>query len=79
MLGRYTYRVHATGDSWTVSKEGERGPRAEFSNREEAVTEACRLAKTDQPSRVMIEVDGAITDEQLFGTDVIDELAIDRK
>ena len=79
MLGRYTYRVHAADGSWTVSKEGETSPRAEFAGRDEAVAEARRLAEMDKPSRVTIEVDGVITSEELFGTDVIDEFAIDRK
>ena len=75
MLGRHVYRVHPAEDRWTVTKEGESRARGDFGSREEAVGEACRLAETDQPSRVVIaDGDGVILDEHLFGSDLSQEL-----
>ena len=75
MLGRHVYRVHAANGRWTVAKEGEADPRGEFGSREEALTEACRLAEADQPSRVIIDDgDGAIVEQRLFGSDLSQEL-----
>lgn len=75
MLGRHVYRVHPDGGRWVVRKEGEDRPRGAFAGREEAVAEACRLANSDQPSRVTIDDgDGAIIEERLFGTDLSQQL-----
>ena len=75
MLGRHIYRVHPTEDRWTVIKEGEVEPRADFGSREEAEAEAWRLAKADQPSKVIIDDGGGtILEEQLFGSDLSQEI-----
>jgi len=69
MLGRHVYRVHSTGESWEVSKEGEAAPRALFRRRQEAIAEAFRLAGSDQPAKVTIDNgDGTIAQEHLMGT-----------
>ena len=71
MLGRHVYRVHPADGSWTVTKEGEGEVRGEFSGRDEAVAEVCRLADSDQPSRVLVDDgDGVILEEKLFGADL---------
>jgi hypothetical protein len=74
MLGRHVYRVHPAEGRWTVTKEGEGRPRAGFDAREEALSEACRLADADQPSKVTVD-DGAgvIIEERLFGSDLSQE------
>ncbi|MBV9858569.1 MAG: DUF2188 domain-containing protein [Alphaproteobacteria bacterium] len=70
MLGRHVYRVHSEDGRWTVLKEGEDRPRGTFVNRSEAVSEAARLAGSDQPSKVVIDNgDGTLGEEQLFGAD----------
>lgn len=75
MLGRYVYRVHPAEARWTISKDGENHSRGDFGSREEALREACRLAEADQPSRVIVDNgDGVILDEQLFGSDLSEEL-----
>jgi hypothetical protein len=75
MLGRHVYRVHPTEERWIVTKEGEREPRAGFASREQALTEARRLADADQPSKVTLDNgDGIILDEQLFGSDLSQEI-----
>ena len=75
MLGRHVYRVHSTEQGWTVTKEGEDHPRGGFSEREEAVAEAVRLAGSDEPAKVTVDNgDGAIVEEWLFGTDPVEEL-----
>jgi hypothetical protein len=75
MLGRHVYRVHPAEDGWIVTKEGETGPRGDFSGRQEAVTEACRLAEADQPSKVIVDDgDGVILEEHVFGSDLSQEL-----
>jgi hypothetical protein len=75
MLGRHVYRVHPAEDRWTVIKEGEAEPRADFGGREEAVAEAWRLAKADQPSKVIVDDGGGIIlEEQLFGSDLSQEI-----
>ena len=75
MLGRHVYRVHPEAGRWTVSKEGEAGPRAEFAGREEAVAEAARLADGDKPSKVTVDDgDGVILEEHLFGIDLSQEI-----
>jgi hypothetical protein len=75
MLGRHVYRVHPSDGSWTVTKEGEGEPRGEFGQQTEAITEASRLAKSDQPSRVTVDNgDGIILEEHLFGSDLSQEL-----
>jgi len=75
MLGRHVYRVHAKGSSWSITKEGEERPRAEFDRRDEALSEARRLANADQPSRVTLDNgDGLILEEELFGSDLSQEL-----
>ena len=69
MLGRHVYRVHPAEQSWSVTKEGESEPRADFGGRKEAVAEA------DQPSKVVVDGgDGAILEEHLFGSDLAREL-----
>jgi hypothetical protein len=71
MLGRHVYRVHPADGRWIVKKEGEDRSRGDYAGREEALAEACRLADSDQPSRVTVDDgDGAITEERLFGTDL---------
>jgi hypothetical protein len=75
MLGRHVYRVHPEAGRWTVTKEGETAPRAEFANREEALAEASRLADGNQPSKVTVDDgDGVILEERLFGTDLSQEI-----
>ena len=75
MLGRHVYRVHPAEARWSLTKEGETGPRGDFGSREEAIREACRLAETDQPSKVIVDDgDGVILDEHLFGSDLSREL-----
>jgi Uncharacterized protein conserved in bacteria (DUF2188) len=75
MLGRHVYRVHPQGDEWAVSKDGEEAPRGNFVSRDAAVAEALRLARSDQPARVMIDNrDGAIAEERLVGADPSDQL-----
>jgi hypothetical protein len=70
MLGRHVYRVHATDELWSVTKEGEDKPRRGFPQRDKAIAEARRLAKADQPSKVIIDDgDGKLTDEEVFGID----------
>jgi hypothetical protein len=70
MLGRHVYRVHATDERWSVTKEGEEKPRGSFRQRAEALAEASRLAKADQPSKVIVDDgDGKLVDEQVFGID----------
>jgi hypothetical protein len=77
MLGRHVYRVHRTDQGWTVAKEGEDHPRADFPGAEEAIAEAVRLAEADVPAKIMIDNgDGTITDEWLLGADTIEELKI---
>ena len=75
MLGRHVYRVHPIDRRWTLTKEGEDHPRADFAGREDAIAEAVRLAEADEPAKVIIDNgDGTITDEWLFGADSVDEL-----
>ena len=75
MLGRHVYRVHRSDDGWSVTKEGESGPRAGFAGRDEALAQACRLAEADEPSRVIVDDgDGALLEERLFGADLSQEL-----
>jgi Uncharacterized protein conserved in bacteria (DUF2188) len=75
MLGRHVYRVHATAEGWMVTKEGEDRPRARFPGREEAITEAVRLAEAEEPAKVVIDNrDGTIANEWLFGADAVEEL-----
>jgi len=70
MLGRHVYRVHPVGGRWTVTKEGEDHPRAGFPGRDEAVSEAIRLAGSDKPSKVIVDGgEGKIEEERLFGND----------
>lgn len=74
MLGRHVYRVHPADGNWTITKEGEDRARGAFGGRDEAVAEACRLADTDKPSRVLVDDgDGAILEERLFGSDLSEE------
>ena len=74
MLGRHVYRVHPADGSWMITKEGESQTRGEFGGRDEAIAEACRLADTDQPSRVLVDDgDGVILEERLFGSDLSQE------
>ena len=75
MLGRHVYRVHPADGGWTVTKEGEADARGAFGRREEALSEACRLAEADKPSRVMVDDgDGIIVEERLFGADLSQQL-----
>ena len=77
MLGRHVYRVHPTDQGWTLTKEGEDHPRADFPGREDAIAGAVRLAEADEPAKVIIDNgNGTITDEWLFGADSVDELKI---
>lgn len=70
MLGRHVYRVHLVDDAWVVTKEGEDHPRANFDRREQAIAEATRLARSDQPARITVDNgDGTIAEERLFGAD----------
>ena len=79
MLGRHVYRVHPVDNEWIVSKEGETAPRARFAQRTQALAEACRLAETDQPSRVVVDNGaGTLVEEHLFGSDLSQELELDR-
>jgi Uncharacterized protein conserved in bacteria (DUF2188) len=75
MLGRHVYRVHPTGQVWTVTKEGEDRPRGGFAGQEEAIAEAVRLAEADEPAKVTVDNgDGTILEEWLFGGDSVSEL-----
>ncbi|MBV8737891.1 MAG: DUF2188 domain-containing protein [Alphaproteobacteria bacterium] len=75
MLGRHVYRVHPEGEEWTVTKEGEDRARANIANREQAVTEAVRLAQADQPAKVRVDNDdGSIAEERLIGHELSDDL-----
>jgi hypothetical protein len=75
MLGRHVYRVYPRDEGWTVTKEGEDHPRGGFGGREEAITEAVRLAKGDEPAKVTVDNgDGTIAEEWLFGSDPVAEL-----
>ena len=75
MLGRHVYRVHPTDTGWTVTKEGEEGPRAFCRGREEAIAEAVRAAGSDEPAKVIVDNDdGTIAEEWLFGSDTVAEL-----
>jgi hypothetical protein len=70
MLGRHVYRVSPAEQGWAVIKEGEDCPRGNFATRDEAMDEAIRLARSDQPARVTVDNgQGLILDEQLFGAD----------
>jgi len=74
MLGRHVYRVHPADESWTITKEGESQTRGTFGGRDEAIAEACRLADSDKPSRVLVDDgDGVILEERLFGSDLSQE------
>jgi Uncharacterized protein conserved in bacteria (DUF2188) len=74
MLGRHVYRVHPTDGKWTITKEGEGHTRGEFGGRDEAITEACRLADADKPSRILVDDgNGLILEERLFGADLSQE------
>jgi hypothetical protein len=75
MLGHHVYRVHPEGEEWAVIKEGEDCARANFDDREQAIAEAMRLARSDQPAKVRIDNgDGSIAEERLIGRDSSDEL-----
>jgi hypothetical protein len=75
MLGHHVYRVHPEGEEWAVIKEGEDRARANFDDREQAIAEAMRLARSDQPAKVRIDNgDGLIAEERLIGRDSSDEL-----
>ena len=75
MLGRHVYRVHLDDGNWTVLKEGEDSPRAQYRKQEEAVAAASKLATADEPSRVIVDNgDGIILEERLFGSDLSQEL-----
>jgi Uncharacterized protein conserved in bacteria (DUF2188) len=75
MLGRHVYRVHPTDTGWTVTKEGEEGPRALCRGREEAIAKAVRAAGSDEPAKVIVDNDdGTIAEEWLFGSDTVAEL-----
>jgi hypothetical protein len=74
MLGRHVYRVHPADGSWTITKEGDNQRHGEFGSRDEAIAEACRLADSDKPSRVLVDDgDGVILEERLFGSDLSQE------
>jgi hypothetical protein len=75
MLGHHVYRVHPEGEEWMVTKEGEDRSRASFADREQAVAEAVRLARSDQPAKVRIDNDdGSIAEERVIGRDSSDAL-----
>ena len=75
MLGRHVYRVQPTEHGWTVIKEGENRARADLGSREEALAEARRMARAEEPSKVVLgDGDGFILEEELFGQDMSDEL-----
>lgn len=75
MLGHHVYRVCPDGAEWTVIKEGEDRSRASFDDREQAIAEAMRLARADQPAKVRIDNDdGSIAEERLIGRDSSDAL-----
>jgi Uncharacterized protein conserved in bacteria (DUF2188) len=74
MLGRHVYRVHPADGKWTITKEGEDHTRGKFGGRDDAITEACRLADADKPSRILVDDgDGLILEERLFGADLSQE------
>jgi hypothetical protein len=56
------------------AKEGEDRSRANFARRERAIVEAVRLARSDQPARIMIDNgEGSITEARLFGRSPSDQ------
>jgi hypothetical protein len=58
-----------------VTKEGEDRSRACFGDRDQAVIEAMRLARSDQPAKVRIDNgDGSIAEERVIGRDSSDAL-----
>ena len=77
MLGHHVYRVYPDGEEWTVTKEGDSRLRAKFDDRDQAIDEAMRLARIDQPAKVRIDKgDGTIAEERVIGRD--DSDALDR-
>ena len=75
MLGHHVYRVYPDGEEWTVTKEGDSRLRAKFDDRDQAIDEAMRLARTDQPAKVRIDNgDGTIAEERVIGRDDSDAL-----
>jgi len=75
MLGRHVYRVHRVETGWVVVKEGEEHPRGEYSERQQAISDAVRFAEANEPAKVTIETgNGTIANEWLFGADPIEEL-----
>jgi Uncharacterized protein conserved in bacteria (DUF2188) len=75
MLGHHIYRVHPDGDEWMVAKEGEEHSRASFGDRDRAIAEAMRLARSDRPAKVRIDNgDGSIAEERVIGRDSSDAL-----
>jgi len=77
MLGRHVYRVHPIEQGWTVRKDGETWLRGSFTDRDEAIAEAERLARSDEPAKIVIDKgDGVIAEERLFGIDPIERLGV---
>ena len=76
MPGRHVYRIHPTDRGWTLTKDGEDHPRADFAGRAEVIAKAVLLATGDEPAKVIVDDrDGRTTDEWLFGVDYpLDEL-----
>jgi hypothetical protein len=75
MLGRHVYRVRPIEQGWGVQKDGEAELRARCTGRGEAIAEAERLARSDEPAKIVVdEGNGTIAEERLFGLDLIDEL-----
>lgn len=75
MPGHHVYRVQPEGEEWTVTKEGEDRSRGNFDDREQAIAEAMRLARADQPAKVKIDNgDGSIAEERVVGHDSSDAL-----
>ena len=75
MLGRHVYRVRPIDGGWGVQKDGEAELRARFTGRGEAIAEAERLARSDEPAKIVVdEGNGTIAEERLFGLDLIDKL-----
>jgi Uncharacterized protein conserved in bacteria (DUF2188) len=75
MLGHHVYRVRPEGEEWTIIKDGEDHSRSHFDNRDDAIAEAMRLARSDKPAKVMIDNDdGSIAEERVIGRDSSDAL-----
>lgn len=62
-----TFEVCANNEEWKVDREGTEKAIAMFKTRDEAVDYAVKMAKVEQPSRVLVRAsDGSVETEQSF-------------